>query len=87
MAKWEIRSESERTAEAIAKFGQEEWHARMEVVRKKCDELEKEFSWEERCVVGTQFEPIARAASPELWAKLILEPVSKWRALVFKLAS
>lgn len=87
MANWEIRSESERNKEAVDRWGQQEWNARLAVVQKKCDELEKEFGWEERCIVGTQFEPIARVVKAELWAKLVEQPVSKWRALVFKLAS
>jgi hypothetical protein len=85
MAKWEIRTEQAREQEAIERWGQEEWDRRKAVIEKKLDELEAESSWEARCVIGTQFEPIARVMKQEQWDHFVTLPVNKWRQLVMRL--
>lgn len=83
---WEIRSEKDREQEAIDRWGEEEWARRMAIVEQKKDELEAESGWEARCVIGTQFEPIARVMKQEQWDHFVTMPVSKWERLVMKLA-
>ena len=85
MAQWEIRSESEREQEALDKWGKDEWARRKVVIAQKQDELEAEDGWEARCVIGTQFESIARVMKQEMWDKFVEMPVIKWRRLVEKL--
>lgn len=87
MTQWDIKSDETRNKEAIAQWGQEEWTNRMKIVQTKRDELEKEFGWNENCVIGSQFESIARAAKPELWKKLSKSPTKQWRELVLRIAS
>ena len=82
MTTWQIKSEKAYEKEAVGRWGREEWTRRQVVVSQKCDELEAEDGWEARCVIGTQFEPLARMLSQGNWDKFILMPVSKWRRLV-----
>lgn len=86
MAKWDIRSETERETEAIERWGQDEWDRRKNIVEIKKDELEAATNWETRCVIGTQFEAIARVMKQSMWDQFIEMPVRKWELLVHKLA-
>lgn len=86
MAEWLVESESEFETKANNKLGKDEWERRKKVCAEKRDELEKKFGWEERCIVGCQFDVIARHASTKVWARLIKKPVDFWRDLVYKLA-
>lgn len=86
MAQWEIRSEADREREAIERWGKEEWSRRKAVIEQKCDELEAEFGWESRCIIGTQFEPIARVMKQDQWDKFKDMHVRKWERLVLKIA-
>lgn len=84
--KWEIRSEQAREQEALDRWGKDEWTRRKAVIAQKCDELEAESGWEARCIVGTQFEPIARMLDQDKWDRFKDMPVAKWERLVYKLA-
>jgi hypothetical protein len=84
--KWEIRSEQAREQEALDRWGKEEWARRKAVIAQKQDELEAESGFEARCIIGTQFEPIARMLDQDKWDKFATMPVAKWERLVLKLA-
>jgi hypothetical protein len=83
-AKWGIRSESEREAEAVEKWGKTEWNRRKAICEQKRDELEKTDSWEARIVIGNQFEPIMVMLDQEKFDVMATLPVWKWRRLVEK---
>lgn len=82
---WEIRDEDAVEAEAIEKWGREEWQDRKRICEQKRDELEDKYNWETRCIVGTQFDAIARVMKQEMWDNFKEWPVTKWHAMVMRL--
>lgn len=85
MATWVIESDQKRQQDAIDKWGEAEWARRMVVVEQKMDELEKADGWEARCIIGNQFEQLARVMPQEQWDDFAQRPVGFWRRLVEKL--
>jgi len=82
---WSIRSASDCEREALDKWGEAEWERRMVVVEQKCSELEDLDGFETGCIIGGQFDVIARALNQEQFDKMAGMSVVMWRRLVERL--
>ena len=84
-AKWSIRSDKQREDEAIEKWGRPEWTHRKAICEIKRDELEEEYSYDVRIIVGGQFETIMVMLDQEKFDMMATLPVWRWRMFVEKL--
>ena len=86
-SQWTISDPKKEHAEAIERFGEEEWARRLEIVEDKTEELRNlsKSSWREAVFYGPQFEVLARLLDQDKWDRFKEFPVRRWTALVDKL--